>query len=84
MSSASRTPDQITSEIAETRDRLAETIDQLVYRTAPKTIVSRQLESIKSKFVKPDGSPDAAMIGKVAGGIVGFIVVVVVIRKAVG
>ena len=44
MSTASRTPDEITAEIAETRERLATTIDTLVYRATPKTILSRQLE----------------------------------------
>jgi hypothetical protein len=84
VSSASRTPDQITTEIAETRDRLAVTIDQLVYRTSPKTIVSRQIASIKAKFVNADGSPNAAMIGKVAGGVIGVVALVVVIRKVAG
>ena len=82
--SAARTPDQITAEIADTRERLAGTIDQLLYRAQPKTIASRQLASIKAKFVKPDGSPDTQMIAKVAGGVVGFVVLVVVIRKVVG
>ncbi|MEJ7628653.1 MAG: DUF3618 domain-containing protein [Nocardioidaceae bacterium] len=84
MSSASRTPDQITAEIAQTRERLAATIDQLAYRAAPKTIVSRQLASIKAKFVMADGSPDTKMIGMVAGGVLGFVVLVVVIRKVTG
>jgi hypothetical protein len=84
VSTASRTPDEITAEIAETRERLATTIDTLVYRSAPKTILSRRLESIKAKFVTPDGSPDMQMIGKVAGGVLGFVVLVVVIRKVTG
>ena len=40
-------------EIDATRDRLAETIDQLVYRAHPKTIVSREISSIKAHFVDP-------------------------------
>ncbi len=84
MSTASRTPDEITAEIAETRERLATTIDTLVYRSAPKTILSRRLESIKSRFVTADGSPDLQMIGKVAGGVLGFVALVVVIRKVTG
>jgi Protein of unknown function (DUF3618) len=84
VSPASRTPDQITAEIAETRERLATTIDTLVYRAAPKTILRRQLESVKAKFVTSDGSPDPQMIGKVAGGVLGFVVLVVVIRKVTG
>jgi hypothetical protein len=84
VSTASRTPDQINAEIVETRERLATTIDTLVYRTAPKTILSRQLEGIKARFVNPDGSPDLQMIGKVAGGVLGFVVVIVVIRRVTG
>lgn len=84
MSAASRTPDQITAEIADTRERLAGTIDQLVYRAQPKTIASRQFASIKAKFVKDDGTPDTQMIAKVAGGVVGFVILVVTIRKVVG
>ena len=40
-------------EIEETRDRLAGTIDQLVYRANPKTIVGREVSSIKAYFVDP-------------------------------
>jgi uncharacterized protein DUF3618 len=84
VSAATRTPEQITAEIAQTRDRLAATIDQLVYRVKPKTIASRQLAALKGRFVHEDGSVDTAMVGKVAGGVVGFVVLVVVIRKVVG
>lgn len=84
MSAAARTPDQITAEIADTRERLAGTIDQLVYRVQPKTIASRRFESIKAKFVTADGSPDTQMMAKVAGGVVGFVILIVVIRKVVG
>jgi hypothetical protein len=84
VSADSRTPEQITADIAETRERLATTIDTLVTRAAPKTIVSRQLDSIKSKFVTPEGSPNFQTIGKVAGGVLGFVVLVVAIRKVTG
>lgn len=84
MSPASRTPDEITADIVATRERLAATIDRLTYRAAPKTIVSRQLASIKARFVTSDGKPDLAMIAKVAGGVVGFVAVVIVIRKVAG
>ena len=81
MSAPSRTPDEITAEIAETRERLAATIDTLVYRAAPKTILQRQLARVKAKFVTPDGSPDLQTLGKVAAGVAGFVVLVAVIRK---
>lgn len=81
---AARTPDQITSEIAETRERLAKTIDDLVYRVKPKTIASRELASIKARFVHPDGSLNTTSVAKVAGGVVGLVVLVIAIRKVVG
>lgn len=84
MSAASRTPDQITAEIADTRERLAGTIDQLVYRVQPKTIASRQFASIKARFVTADGSADTQTIAKVAGGVLAFVVLVIVIRKVAG
>ena len=84
MSSASRNPDEIAAEIAETRNRLAGTIDQLVYRVQPKTIVERQVRSTKASFVNPDGSLKKDKVLKVAGVAVGVIALIVAIRKFVG
>jgi hypothetical protein len=67
-------------EIEETRDRLAVTIDQLVHRANPKTIVSRQVASIRAHFVASDGSPRTENIIPVVGGVVGVIAVLAVIR----
>ena len=69
-------------EIEETRERLAATIDQLVYRAHPKTIVSRQIADVKAHFVDVQtGQPRTDNILKVAGGVVGVIVLFAVIRK---
>ena len=84
MSTPSRTPDEIAAEIAETRNRLAGTIDQLVYRVQPKTIVERKVASTKASFVNPDGSLKKDKVLKVAGVVVGILVTIVVIRKIVG
>jgi len=71
-------------EIEETRVRLATTIDQLLYRSHPKTIVSREVSSIKAHFVDTQtGQPRTDNILKVVGGVVGAVVAVVVIRKIV-
>jgi hypothetical protein len=71
-------------EIEETRDRLAGTIDQLVFRANPKTIVTREVNSIKAYFVDPlTGSPRTDNILKVAGGVVGVVALFVLIRKVV-
>jgi hypothetical protein len=72
------------SEIEATRERLASTIDQLVYRTHPKTIATRQVNSIKAHFVDVQtGQPRTDNILKVAGGIVGVVVAFALIRKIV-
>jgi hypothetical protein len=69
-------------EIQETRERLATTIDQLLYRAHPKTIVSREVSSIKAHYVDPlSGQPRTDNILKTVGGIVGVIVLFVVVRK---
>jgi uncharacterized protein DUF3618 len=71
-------------EIEATRDRLADTIDQLVYRASPKTIVSRQVSSVKAYFVDPaTGAPRTDNVLKVAGGVVGVVVLFSVIRRVV-
>jgi Protein of unknown function (DUF3618) len=72
------------SDIEQTRDRLANTIDQLVYRASPKTIVGRQLESTKAHFVDVQtGGPRTDNILKVVGGVVGVLVAFAIIRKIV-
>lgn len=69
-------------EIEETRQRLASTIDQLAHRAHPKTIVGRQVTTVKSTFVDLDnGEPRTDNILKVAGAVVGFIVLIVVVRR---
>ena len=69
-------------EIEETRQRLAVTIDQLAHRAHPKTIVGRQVTTVKSSFVDLDtGAPRTDNILKVAGAVVGFVVLLAVVRK---
>ena len=69
-------------EIEETRERLASTIDQLAYRAHPKTIVGRQVTTVKSHFVDLDsGAPRTDNILKVAGAVVGVVVLLAVVRK---
>ena len=71
-------------EIEATRERLAGTIDQLVHRAHPKTVVNRQVTSVKSHFVDLEtGQPRTDNILKVVGGVVGVIVVFGIIRKIV-
>lgn len=68
-------------EIEQTRERLAATLDQLLYRSHPKTIVSREVSSLKAHFVDAEtGAPRTDNILKVAAGVVGTVVVLAVIR----
>jgi len=69
-------------EIEETRQRLATTIDQLLYRSNPKTIVSREVSSIKAHYVDTvTGRPRTDNILKTVGGVVGAVVLFAVVRK---
>lgn len=72
----------IENEIEVTRARLASTIDELVYRTSPKTIAKREVNAFKGFFVGPEG-PRTENIAKVVGGVAALTVAFVVLRKIV-
>jgi hypothetical protein len=74
-------PSTIERDMEETRERLAETIDELLYRTNPKTVVRRELAVVKGYFVDSQGNPRTENILKVVGGIAGFVGMLVVIRR---
>lgn len=76
-----RAPETIESEIEATRERLGNTIDQLVYRASPKTIARREWAGLKGFFVDPVTGPRTDNILKVAAGVGGFVAVMIVIRK---
>src|SRR5512144_27053 len=76
-----RAPETIEKEIEATRDRLAVTIDQLLYRSSPKTIAKREVAGFKGFFVDPETGPRMDNIVKVAVGVGGFVAVMLVIRK---
>jgi hypothetical protein len=78
--------DQVSSlehDIEQTRERLGATIDELVYRASPKTILRRQVASVKAHFVDPTGAPRTENILKVAGGVAGVVALFVLARKIV-
>jgi hypothetical protein len=74
-------PETLESDIEATRERLAATIDQLAYRASPKTIARREFNGVKAHFVDAQGNPRTDNILKVAGGVLGFVAFVVVMRK---
>ena len=78
----SNEPSALAREIEETRERLATTIDELLYRANPKTIAKREVSAVKGFFVDAGtGEPRTDNILKVVGGVVGAIALVVVVRK---
>ena len=78
----SNQPSDIEREIEETRERLAGTIDQLLYRSHPKTVVNREVSQVKAYYVDPTtGEPRTDNILKTAGVVVGVIALMVVLRK---
>lgn len=76
-----RAPETIESEIEATRERLAGTIDQLLYRASPKTIVRREVAGFKAFFVDPQTGPRTDNIAKVVVGVGGFVAAIMIIRK---
>ncbi len=75
-------PSALEREIEETRERLAGTIDQLLHRASPKTIVGREIWSIKAHYVDPQtGEPRTDNILKTVGAVVGVVVAFVAVRK---
>ncbi len=81
MANVQKSPESLEAEIEQTRERLASTIDQLVYRASPKTIALREMAGVKAAFVDPQGNPRTDNILKAAGAFVGFVAMVVVLRK---
>jgi hypothetical protein len=78
-----RDPDAIQAEMESVRERLAGTIDQLVYRSHPKTIAKREIDRVKARFVDDTGNPRTDNITVTAGAVVGVLMVMTVIRKVV-
>lgn len=75
----------IEREIEQTRARLASTIDQLLYRSHPKTILSREIAAIKAVYVDAaTGEPRTDNMFKTLGGVVGVVVLFVAVRKIAG
>lgn len=79
---STETNTQLEREIEEIRDRLAGTIDQLVYRTQPKTIVNRQVAATKARFVSPaTGEVNTQAVIKAAAIATAALVGFVLLRK---
>jgi hypothetical protein len=78
---ANRSPQDLEHDIEGTRDRLADTLDELLFRIKPKTIVQRQVEETKSHFVDAEGNVRTERVAAVVGAAVGVVAFFVVVRR---
>ena len=63
-------------------EAFAQMVDQLIYRSSPKTIVRREVAQVKGHYVDASsGEPRTDNILKTVVGVVGVIVVFVVLRR---
>ena len=76
-----RETDQLVAEIDEVREHLATTIDTLIDRTSPKSIVRRTTASVKAKFVDENGSPRFETIVPIVAGVAGLVAAAIVVRR---
>jgi hypothetical protein len=80
---AARTPDQIEADIAATRARLADTVDELVDRANPRNVAKRQVEQAKSQVYDDEGNLRTQKIASVAGAVAGVLVLLLLVRRLV-
>ena len=76
-----RETDDLVAEIDEVREHLASTIDTLIDRTSPKSILRRGVASVKGKFIDENGSPRLETIVPVVAAVAGTIAAAVVVRR---
>jgi hypothetical protein len=76
-----RSPQDLEYAIEQTRDRLADTLDELLFRIKPKTIVQRQVEETRSHFVDAQGNVRTERVAGVVGAAVGVVAFVLVVRR---
>jgi hypothetical protein len=74
------TPNELELEIEATRERLAGTLDQLLYRAKPGTIISRQAQEMKAHFVDAEGRLRKEKVAAVAGAAVGVVAFFATVR----
>lgn len=82
-SNSNRTPEQLAADLAETRERLADTVDALVDRVQPKHVAGRAAGNVKGYFVEPDGELRTDRIVKIGAGVVGAVGGLLLLRRLV-
>jgi hypothetical protein len=78
-----QTPEEIEAEIAATRARLAETVDELVDKAHPRNVAKRQVEQAKAQVFDADGNLRTEKVASVAGAIAAVVVLLLIIRRLV-
>lgn len=81
MSSPGRTPDQITADMDATRYRLAGSIDQLVHRAQPKTLLHQQKAALQARLRDENGKVRTDLVAKAGAGVLGAVIGVLVLRR---
>ncbi|MGH3354310.1 MAG: DUF3618 domain-containing protein [Nocardioidaceae bacterium] len=76
-----RSPKDLEHDIETTRDRLADTLDELLFRIKPKTIIGRQVEETKAAFVDSEGNLRTEKVAAIAGAAIGAVALFVVVRR---
>lgn len=79
----SKQTDELVQEIDEIRERLANTVDELVVAVHPRSIARRTFASIKSRFVDETGAVRTEVVLPIAGAAAAVIVGAVVVRRIV-
>lgn len=79
--SISGSPVELEQQIEATRERLAGTLDQLIYRAKPATIASRTVQDIKAHFVDARGEVRKDKVAAVAGAAVAVVAFFVTVRR---
>lgn len=77
----SQTPDEIADQIEQIRDRLSDTIDELLWRTKPENIVARQKAKVRAHFIDDHGNPRFENIMPPAAITAGTIAGILVLRR---
>ena len=77
---SARSLDQVEAELAATRVRLANTVDDLAEAVSPQELARRQAEKAKALFVEPDGTVRTERVAKVVGVVVGLLALRGVVR----
>ena len=79
----SKQTDELVQEIDEIRERLAQTVDELVGAVHPRSIAQRAMASMKGKFVDETGAVRTEVVLPLVGGTAAVIAAAVVVRKVV-